>query len=51
LQTHGHGDVDDETHELAVAVGEAKHGVGLGARLMSALAEAASRGRASPVSA
>jgi ribosomal protein S18 acetylase RimI-like enzyme len=38
---HGHGYVDDETPEVAVAVREGSRGVGLGARLLNALAEAA----------
>lgn len=38
---HGHGYVDDETPELAVAVREDRRSEGLGARLMNALAETA----------
>jgi ribosomal protein S18 acetylase RimI-like enzyme len=40
-EDHGQGYVDDDTPGLAVAVREAERGVGLGARLMSPLAEAA----------
>ncbi|HEU0304672.1 MAG TPA: GNAT family N-acetyltransferase [Gaiellaceae bacterium] len=38
---HGHGYVDDQTPELAVAVWEGKRGEGIGTRLMAALEEAA----------
>jgi ribosomal protein S18 acetylase RimI-like enzyme len=38
---HGHGYVDEETPELAVAVREGKRSGGLGTQLMSELAEAA----------
>jgi GNAT superfamily N-acetyltransferase len=38
---HGHGYVDDETPEVAVAVREGRRGRGLGARLMNELAKAA----------
>ncbi|MBP1632938.1 MAG: putative acetyltransferase [Acidobacteria bacterium] len=40
---HGHGYVDDETPEVAVAVAEGYRGGGLGARLLNELAEAARR--------
>ena len=36
---HGHGYVDDETPELAVAVADDRRGNGIGARLMNELAE------------
>jgi ribosomal protein S18 acetylase RimI-like enzyme len=39
-EDHGHGYMDDETPEVAVAVREDWRGQGLGARLMRALAEA-----------
>ena len=38
---HGHGYLDDQTPEAAVAVLEGRRGSGLGARLMNELAEAA----------
>ena len=38
---HGHGYVDNETPEVAVAVREGRRGRGLGARLMNALSERA----------
>ena len=38
---HGHGYVDDETPELAVAVWEGRRGEGIGTKLMDALEEAA----------
>ena len=38
---HGHGYVDDETPELAVAVVEGQRGNGIGTRLMNELAAAA----------
>ena len=38
---HGHGYVDDETPEIAVAVAEGHRGDGLGRRLLDELAEAA----------
>jgi GNAT superfamily N-acetyltransferase len=38
---HGYGYVDEETPEVAVAVREGSRGGGLGARLLTALAEAA----------
>jgi GNAT superfamily N-acetyltransferase len=47
---HGHGFVDDETPELAVAVWEGKRGEGIGTRLMEAIEDAArsdGRGRIS----
>ena len=40
-EDHGHGYVDDETPEVAVAVREGRRGGGVGARLMRELAELA----------
>jgi ribosomal protein S18 acetylase RimI-like enzyme len=40
-EDHGHGYVDDETPELAVAVAESRRGDGLGTRLLNELAGAA----------
>ena len=40
-EDHGHGYVDDQTPELAVAVRDGWRGSGLGTRLMNELAEAA----------
>ena len=40
-EDHGHGYVDDETPELAVAVWEGRRGEGTGTKLMAALEEAA----------
>lgn len=39
-EDHGHGYVDDETPELAVAVWDGRRGKGIGTRLMTALEEA-----------
>ena len=36
-EDHGHGYVDDETPELAVAVWEGRRGEGTGTRLMAAI--------------
>ncbi|MGH3134794.1 MAG: GNAT family N-acetyltransferase [Gaiellaceae bacterium] len=38
---HGHGYVDDDTPELAVAVADGRRGEGIGTRLMHELADAA----------
>lgn len=40
-ENHGHGYVDDETPELAVAVWAGHRGEGIGTRLMSAIEDAA----------
>jgi ribosomal protein S18 acetylase RimI-like enzyme len=40
-EDHGHGYVDDETPELAVAVADGQRGGGIGTLLMNELAEAA----------
>jgi ribosomal protein S18 acetylase RimI-like enzyme len=40
-EDHGHGYVDDETPELAVAVWDGHRGEGIGSQLMAALEEAA----------
>jgi GNAT superfamily N-acetyltransferase len=40
-EDHGHGYVDDETPELAVAVWEERRGEGIGTRLMDGIEEAA----------
>ena len=40
-EDHGHGYVDDETPELAVAVWEGRRGEGIGTKLMDVLEEAA----------
>ena len=40
-EDHGHGYVDDETPELAVAVWEGRRGEGIGTRLLAAIEMAA----------
>jgi GNAT superfamily N-acetyltransferase len=40
-EDHGHGYVDDETPELAVAVWDGRRGEGIGTQLMGAIEEAA----------
>jgi len=49
-EDHGHGYVDDETPELAVAVWGGHRGEGIGTRLMAALEEAARAGGFSQLS-
>jgi GNAT superfamily N-acetyltransferase len=40
-EDHGHGYVDEETPEVAVAVAEGRRGRGIGARLLNGLADTA----------
>jgi ribosomal protein S18 acetylase RimI-like enzyme len=40
-EDHGHGYVDEETPELAVAVWDGRRGTGIGTRLMEAIEDAA----------